>query len=172
MAPEMRKEQHYLAEAATVFALGASLYEMVTGRDIERRTSNLEHVRLEARGQFSPSPYPPVALRPSGFSTPLTRVSHIMPALNLALNVDFEKKALKKHYWVLVEHYLHFSVLKRLEDWWKPEISWTIATACCEKLFSAQVLCSVTVWLVLADHCCWSKLTRSMLLHYLYVSIQ
>ena len=26
------------------------------------------------------------------------RVSHIMPALNLALNADFEKKALKKHY--------------------------------------------------------------------------
>ena len=27
-----------------------------------------------------------------------SRVSHIMPALNLALNADFEKKALKKHY--------------------------------------------------------------------------
>ena len=88
----MRTQEPYQAEAATVFSLGASLYEMVTGRDIERRTSNLEYVRVEARGQFSHSPYPAVALRPSGFLTPLTRVSHIMPALNLALNVDFEKK--------------------------------------------------------------------------------
>ena len=74
------------------------------------------------------------------------RVSRIMPALNLALNADFEKKALKKHYWALFEHYLHFSELKRLKNKWKPGISWTNAIACCEKPFSAQVLCVVAVW--------------------------
>ena len=49
------------------------------------------------------------------------RVSHIMPALISALNALFEKKALKKHYWALFEHYLPFWKLKQLEDWWKPE---------------------------------------------------
>ena len=43
------------------------------------------------------------------------RVSHIMPALNLALNADFEKKELKKHYLVLFEHYLHFCKQERLK---------------------------------------------------------
>ena len=32
-----------------------------------------------------------------------------------------KKKALKKHYWVLFEHYLDFCKQERLKDWWKPE---------------------------------------------------
>ena len=91
------------------------------------------------------------------FSSIICRVSHIMPALNLALNVDFEKKSIKK---ALLSTFRALFALLQTETAERLVKTWTKPDECnCflwKAIFSSS---SVLVHcLVVVDHC--SRLVR------------